>query len=188
MRRIGIDEVGRGPLAGPVVAAAVALPSAIQGLADSKILAKPRREALAARIVAGAWVGLGAASAREIDRLNIEKATHLAMRRALEALLARMPGTPGEIVVDGNRLPPLPWPARAEVKADATVPEVSAASIVAKVVRDRAMARLDPRHPAYGWARNAGYPTAEHLAGLRAAGITRHHRLSFGPVRRLAGL
>ena len=184
---IGIDEVGRGPLAGPVLAAAVALPTPIPGLADSKALTRARREALHAHVMAEARVALGAASAREIDALNIYYATHLAMRRAALRLVRRLGSPPTRVVVDGNRLPDLPWPAEALVKADALVPEVSAASIVAKVVRDRLMAILARRYPGYGWEANAGYPTKAHVAGLRLHGVTRHHRRSFAPVRAVLG-
>ena len=184
---IGIDEVGRGPLAGPVLAAAVALPTPISGLADSKALTRPRREALHDRVRAEARVALGAASACEIDALNIHYATHLAMRRAALRLVRRLGAPPTRVVVDGNRLPDLPWPAEALVKADALVPEVSAASIVAKVVRDRLMAILARRYPGYGWEANAGYPTRAHVEGLRLHGVTQHHRRSFTPVRAVLG-
>jgi ribonuclease HII len=179
----GVDEVGRGPLAGPVLAAAVVLLQPLAGLADSKTLTARQREMLAEALLRPrqALVGIGAASVGEIDRLNILEATMLAMQRAVEHL----PLTPDLALIDGNRAPALPCPARAVVGGDRTVLAIGAASIVAKVTRDRLMARLDRRHPGYGWSKNAGYPTAEHRAALRALGICRHHRLSFAPVRAL---
>jgi ribonuclease HII len=177
----GVDEVGRGPLAGPVLAAAVVLPAEpVEGLADSKALPPARREALARALRGrGALVAVGAASVAEIDRLNILGATHLAMRRAV----ARLPVRPDEVLVDGNRPPGLDLPTRCVVGGDATVPAISAASIVAKVLRDRLMARLAARYPGYGWERNAGYPSAEHREALARLGLTPHHRRSFGPCR-----
>jgi ribonuclease HII len=177
----GIDEVGRGPLAGPVLAAAVILLRPVPGLADSKTLSPARREALCPLIRAAAIVGLGAASAAEIDRLNILRATFLAMRRAV----ARLGATPARILVDGDRAPELGVETRCIVGGDASEPAISAASIVAKVARDRLMARLARRHPGYGWERNAGYGTAEHLAAMCRLGLTPHHRMSFAPARRL---
>lgn len=183
----GIDEAGRGPWAGPVVAAAVIfdvtrLPLELLSLIDdSKKLKKARRETLLPAIRACAWIGIGAASAAEIDRLNILQATYLAMRRAL----GRLPVQPSLALVDGNRLPPLPCPARAIIGGDGLSLSIAAASIVAKVTRDRAMERLDARYGAYGWASNAGYGTATHQAALRALGPTRHHRHSFRPIQML---
>ena len=177
----GIDEVGRGPLAGPVVAAAVMLFTPLAGLADSKTLSRTRREKLAEALFASdrVKIGLGAASVAEIDRLNILEATWLAMQRAFDRL-----GFMADLVlVDGNRLPALPCPAEAIVGGDRLVPEISAASIVAKVTRDRLMTRLDERHPGYGWARNAGYPTEEHRKALMQIGPCCHHRRSFTPVK-----
>ena len=179
----GLDEVGRGPLAGPVLAAAVVLLEPMIGLADSKTLSAKRREQLAFALTqpGRALIGLGAASAREIDALNILEATMLAMQRAL----ARLPITPDLALVDGNRTPALPCPAEAVVGGDRRVPAIAAASIVAKVTRDRVMTRLDDRHPGYGWSNNAGYPTAEHRDALRRLGPCRHHRRSFAPVKAL---
>ena len=178
----GVDEVGRGPLAGPVVTAAVILDPArpIDGLRDSKKLSEARREALAIEIRehALAWA-LGRAEVEEIDQLNILEATLLAMRRAVEAL----PMMPAKVLVDGNRLPRLACPAEAVVKGDQTVPAISAASILAKVARDTEMTEYDARFPGYGLAVHKGYPTADHLAALRRLGVTAIHRRSFGPVR-----
>ncbi len=186
----GVDEAGRGPLAGPVVAAAVVLsPDAVpEGLADSKTLAPRRRVELAARIRERAlgWA-LGQANPREIDRLNILEATLLAMRRALAGLAAA--GTvPALALVDGNRCPPgLPFPARPVIRGDASVAEVSAASILAKVYRDREMERLGRCWPQYGFAAHKGYPTPAHLERVRRFGPSPVHRLTFAPVRRCRG-
>lgn len=178
----GVDEAGRGPLAGPVVAAAVILDPArpINGLADSKKLTAARREKLAAEIRAKAvaWC-VAEASVEEIDRLNILQATLLAMQRAV----AGLPVKPGEVLIDGNRCPALGLPARAIVGGDATVAEISAASILAKTVRDAGLHELHARYPQYGFDRHKGYGTAVHLAALRAHGPTPHHRKSFAPVR-----
>jgi len=180
----GVDEVGRGPLAGPVVAAAVILDPAcpIAGLRDSKRLAPARREALAETIrrQALAW-SLGRAEVAEIDRLNILQATLLAMRRAVEAL----DPAPRAVLVDGNRCPDLPVPCQAVVKGDDRVEAIAAASILAKVARDAEMAELDARHPGYGLAAHKGYPTRDHLAALKRLGPSPVHRRSFAPVRRL---
>ncbi len=183
----GVDEAGRGPLAGPVVAAAVILDPArpIEGLDDSKKLTAARREQLACLIRARslAWA-VGAATAAEIDAVNILQATFLAMRRALAGL--RM--TPRQVLVDGNRLPQLDdllpgCPVLAIIRGDATVPAISAASILAKTHRDACMIELDRRHPAYGFALHKGYGTAVHLQMLRAQGPCAEHRRSFRPVR-----
>ena len=183
----GIDEAGRGPLAGPVFAAAVVLDIARvpQGIDDSKKLAAARRERIAEELRACAHVGLGQASVAEIDRLNILEATMLAMRRALDALSAAMGAAPAHVLVDGNRLPDLPCPARAVVGGDGKSLSIAAASIVAKVARDRLMAELAQAHPHYGWERNAGYGTAEHLRALTDHGPTPHHRITFAPVHNL---
>lgn len=178
----GVDEAGRGPLAGPVVAAAVILDELhpIRGLADSKALTARRREQLFDEIRAKALcVCIAEASVEEIDRLNILQATLLAMRRAVEGL--RLP--PQLVLVDGNRLPVLKVPAEAVVKGDATVPAISAASILAKVWRDRLCAALHAQWPDYGFDGHKGYPTPEHLDALRRHGACPAHRRSYAPVR-----
>jgi ribonuclease HII len=179
----GVDEAGRGPWAGPVVAAAVILRGAVPpGLDDSKKLSAKRRDALFEALMhSECVVAVGQASVAEIDALNILQANHLAMARAVEQLDIK----PDFVLVDGNRLPPWPWPARAIVGGDGLEPAISAASIVAKVTRDRIMAALDVLHPGYGWADNQGYGTARHRAGLALLGITPHHRRSFAPIRAL---
>ncbi len=179
----GVDEVGRGPLAGPVVAAAVILDPErpIAGLADSKKLTPRRREQLAEQIrsEALAW-SLGRAEVEEIDRINILQASLLAMRRAVEGLALQ----PQQALIDGNRCPDLPCPARAVVGGDATVPEISAASIIAKVARDLEMVEMELKYPGYGLAQHKGYPTKIHLEALQRLGVTAIHRRSFAPVRR----
>jgi len=177
----GVDEAGRGPLAGPVVAAAVILDDLhpIEGLADSKKLTAARRERLYDEIRAKALCcSIAEASVEEIDRLNILQATLLAMRRAVEGLRLK----PAKVLVDGNRLPVLDVLAEAVVKGDATVPAISAASILAKVHRDRWCAEYDRAFPQYGFATHKGYGTAAHLAALRAHGPCPQHRKSFAPV------
>lgn len=176
----GVDEAGRGPLAGPVVAAAVILDAKAvpDGLADSKKLSARRRELLFDLIMASAHVGIGEAQVEEIDGINILQATMLAMTRAVETLAQR----PVHILVDGNRLPRWHWNATSIVKGDDRSLSIAAASIIAKVHRDRIMCQLDDDHPGYGWSRNAGYGTADHLAALRRHGVTPHHRRSFAPV------
>lgn len=177
----GVDEAGRGPLAGPVVAAAVILDdlNPIKGLADSKILTALRREKLFDEIRAKALCcSIAEASVEEIERLNILQATLLAMRRAVEGLRLK----PKLVLVDGNRLPVLDMRAEAIVKGDATVPAISAASILAKVHRDRWCAELDQQYPQYGFAKHKGYGTAEHLAALAAHGACPQHRKTFRPV------
>ena len=179
----GVDEVGRGPLAGDVVAAAVILAeSPLKGVTDSKMLTPERREALAERIrdEAVSWA-LGRATVAEIDELNILQASLLAMRRAVEAL----PIQPSLVLVDGNRLPKWPYEARAIVKGDLSQPSIGAASILAKVQRDAEMQALHEHYPAYGFDRHKGYPTKAHLAALETVGVSPVHRRSFGPVRRL---
>lgn len=183
----GVDEAGRGPLAGPVVAAAVILDelNPIAGLADSKRLSARQREALFDEIRAKALCcSIALASVEEIDELNILHATMLAMRRAVEGLRLK----PSLVQVDGNRVPPLQVPAQAIVKGDAKVKAISAASILAKVHRDRLCDELHLAHPQYGFDGHKGYPTADHLAALREHGATPHHRRSFGPVKVVLGL
>lgn len=178
----GVDEAGRGPLAGPVVAAAVILDDLhpIKGLADSKLLSPARREKLFDEIRAKALcVSIAEASVEEIDRLNILHATMLAMKRAVEGLRL----LPQSVLVDGNRLPLLKVPAEAIVKGDAKVPAISAASIVAKVQRDRLCAELHAQWPGYGFDGHKGYPTPVHLEALRRLGACPAHRRSYAPVR-----
>ncbi|ASN86740.1 ribonuclease HII [Pectobacterium versatile] len=183
----GVDEVGRGPLVGAVVTAAVILDPTrpIVGLADSKQLSEKRRLSLYDEIKekALAW-SLGRAEPEEIDQLNILHATMLAMQRAVAGLAI----VPDFVLIDGNRCPALPMSAQAVVKGDSRVAEISAASIMAKVTRDREMVELDQRFPAYGFAQHKGYPTAFHLEKLAALGATEFHRRSFAPVKRVLGL
>jgi ribonuclease HII len=184
----GIDEVGRGPLAGPVVAAAVILdpenlPAELDGLDDSKVLSAEARLRYALVIRRVARIGIGAASVSEIDRLNILQATMLAMTRAVAALGI----LPDAALVDGNRAPKLACRVETLIGGDALSLSIAAASVVAKVIRDGAMASLARRYDRYGWERNAGYPTAEHRAALVLHGITPHHRRSFAPVRAVLG-
>lgn len=184
LRVAGVDEVGRGPFAGPVTAAAVVLdPARIPpGLADSKALTAKRRDLLAAALSEAAEVSIAHASVAEIDAMNILTASHLAMRRALEGL----PTPPDFALIDGNRLPGgLSCPAEAVVKGDAKSVSIAAASIVAKVARDAIMATLAQQHPGYGWERNAGYGTKEHKVALLNLGVTPHHRRSFAPIRNI---
>lgn len=187
----GLDEAGRGPLAGPVVAAAVILPAdfceidGLAGMTDSKTLSAKKREALAAEIRACALVGVAIAEPAEIDRLNILHASMAAMARAL----ANLPCAPCEALVDGNRLPQgLPCPARAIVGGDGTEPAISAASIIAKTVRDALMVEADARWPGYGFAGHKGYACPAHKSALQALGPTPIHRLSFAPVREARSL
>ncbi|MDX9766136.1 MAG: ribonuclease HII [Ectothiorhodospiraceae bacterium] len=179
----GVDEVGRGPLAGPVTAAAVILDPErpIEGLADSKLLSAARREVLYEVIRERALCfAIASCEVAEIDRLNILHASLEAMRRAVLALAV----DPVEVLVDGNRCPQLPYPSRAIVKGDRRVAAISAASILAKVQRDRWMSELDRHHPGYGFAIHKGYPTPEHLEALDRLGPCPQHRTSFAPVRR----
>ena len=180
-RVAGLDEVGRGPLAGPVVAAAVlVLPDSrlIRGVDDSKVLTERRCEKIAAVIRSRLPFALGAASVREIDRLNIRRASALAMQRALR----RLKGSPDAVIIDGLPLPELGCQHDALVDGDAKCFAVACASIIAKCVRDRLMRNLARRHPEYGWDTNAGYATEEHCIAITRAGITKHHRMSFSPV------
>ena len=180
----GIDEAGRGPLAGPVVAAAVilderALPDDLAcRIDDSKAVAREERAELFALLPLYALIGVGEASVEEIDALNILQATLLAMRRAVE----RLPVKPAVALVDGNRPPELPCAVRTVVAGDSLSLSIAAASIVAKVTRDRVMAELARAHPGYGWEHNAGYGTAEHHQGIVRLGVTAHHRRSFRPI------
>lgn len=187
---VGVDEVGRGPWAGPVVAAAAwldqeALPdSLIRRLDDSKKLSKTAREDISAQLHdlakdGKAILALGQAEVEEIDSLNILRASLLAMTRAT----AQLSFVPDGALVDGNKLPDLPCPGRSVIKGDGRSLSIAAASIVAKVSRDRQMAELAQRHPGYGWERNQGYGTAEHRAGIAQLGITAAHRRSFRPIR-----
>ncbi|WP_439651438.1 ribonuclease HII [Pacificimonas pallii] len=177
----GVDEAGRGPLAGPVVAAAVILnPDAIPpGLADSKMLTAGKRESLFDKLMETAEVGIGEASVAEIDDINILWATMLAMERAVTAL----PRVPAMVLIDGNRTPRWNRPSRTLVKGDARCLSIAAASIIAKVTRDRQMQILAAAHPLYGWCSNQGYGTPQHKAALARHGATEHHRRSFAPVR-----
>jgi len=180
----GVDEAGRGPLAGPVVAAAVVLSASypIDGLADSKTLSALQRETLAVQIRAHstAWA-LGMASVEEIDRLNILQATLLAMQRAVQGLAM----TPDLVLVDGNHAPRLSCPVRTVVRGDSLIKSISAASILAKVARDAILQDLDDEYPGYGFAVHKGYPTAAHRRALESLGPSPVHRRSFAPVRRL---
>ena len=178
----GVDEVGRGPLAGPVVAAAVILNRGRipKGLNDSKQLNEEDREALYPRIMeAAVAVGVGEASVGEIDLINIRQATHMAMARAVRALSVAAEFA----LVDGNDPPPLPCRCDTLIGGDARSVSIAAASIIAKVTRDRMMVALHDAHPGYNWRSNKGYGTPEHYAGLKAHGVTPHHRRSFAPIR-----
>lgn len=180
----GVDEVGRGPLAGPVSAAAVILDVTRipEGLNDSKQLSAKRRAELAVQIMESADWCVAHASVEEVDRLNILQASHLAMCRAVQGLRQR----PCLALVDGNRLPrDLPLPGQAVIKGDARSLSIAAASIIAKLLRDRIMVDLAQQHPGYGWEVNAGYPTKQHRQALLDLGVTPHHRRSFGPVHKI---
>lgn len=188
-RVAGVDEVGRGPLAGPVLAAAVVFPRGVPAalavlIDDSKALSPARRARAAAALSASPAVeiAVGAASVAEIARFNILGASLLAMRRAVR----RLPVAPDFALIDGNRAPALSCPLACVVGGDGRSLSIAAASIIAKVLRDRLMARLAARHPGYGFERNAGYPTAGHRAALALIGACRHHRIGFGPLRRVA--
>lgn len=183
-RVAGVDEVGRGPLAGPVLAAAVILPFPCpEGLAvlldDSKRLSAAQRHCAATALAAsGAQIGIGAASVGEIFRLNILRAALLAMKRAV----ARLPHRPDHLLIDGNQIPPVEIPCTALIGGDGISLSIAAASIIAKITRDRLMTRLDARYPGFAWHRNAGYGTETHRAAIMALGRTVHHRTGFGPL------
>lgn len=184
---VGVDEAGRGPLAGPVVAAAVVFPRGaplIGGVRDSKTLSESRRDSLALAVRGAALaVGIGGASVREIDTLNIRVATALAMRRAILRATRRLPASlPPRVLLDGLPMPEVGLPHAALVDGDADCHSIAAAGILAKTVRDRLMRLLAGRHPGYGWDRNRGYGSPDHLAALAALGPTPHHRRSFRPV------
>ena len=184
----GVDEAGRGPLVGAVVAGAVVLDpnNPIEGLKDSKKLTPAKREFLYEQIMekAKAW-GVGEASPTEIDEVNILQATMLAMRRAIEDLTTRFGNWPDKALIDGNRCPELPIAAEAIVKGDSKEPAISAASIIAKVTRDRQMQLLHERYPEYGFSQHMGYPTEAHFAALKQYGACDQHRRSFSPVRKV---
>jgi len=182
----GVDEAGRGPLAGPVVAAAVILdPERIpDGIDDSKVLDPETREVLYRRIRATAIIGVGVADVAMIDRINILHATMWAMAQAI----SQLPQTPKLAVIDGNRAPKLNCQSRTVVKGDARCLSIAAASIIAKVTRDRMMVKLGGQHPEYGFERHKGYGTAEHHAAIKRLGVTVHHRRSFRAVQLALGL
>ncbi|TCS67638.1 RNase HII [Primorskyibacter sedentarius] len=180
----GVDEVGRGPLAGPVTAAAVILDASRipDGLNDSKKLTAKRREALSVELEAVAHISVAHASVEEIDSLNILRASHLAMERAVEGL----PVTPDYLLIDGNLIPRgLSIPSEAVVRGDARSVSIAAASIVAKLCRDRIMWDLAQHYPGYGWETNMGYPSKSHRLALENLGVTPHHRRSFKPVHNI---
>lgn len=184
----GVDEVGRGPLAGPVVAAAVYIPLEKRGhpvwssVRDSKALSAARRDVLFNIIQEQSVFGIGMASVDEIDQINILQATFVAMRRAIETCAIE----PGHILIDGNRLPKnWSWSCSSVIKGDAHSISIAAASIIAKVTRDRLMEKIGADYPAYGWADNAGYGTPAHIGALETMGVTPHHRKSFEPIKSL---
>lgn len=177
---VGVDEVGRGPLAGPVVAAAVILKQPIEGLTDSKKLTEKKREKLAVEIEDSALCyAIARVSHQEIDKINIFQATLLAMKRAIEALSV----TPEFGAIDGTHVPDVSFPCQAIIKGDLKIPAISAASIIAKVSRDKEMVALDDVYPGYGFAKHKGYPTKQHLTALDKIGICLIHRRSYAPVR-----
>jgi ribonuclease HII len=180
----GVDEVGRGPLAGPVVAAAVILKgqsSSFSALKDSKRLTAKQRELWYTQLIATSIWAIGRASVAEIDQLNILQASLLAMQRAIQGLSE----VPDHVLVDGNHLPQLTMPAQAIIGGDAKILCIAAASIVAKVTRDREMVALDKHYPGYGLAQHKGYPTAQHLAAIKHLGVQKIHRQSFAPVKKI---
>ena len=185
----GIDEAGRGPLVGPVVAACVYIPPSVAdlsfwfGVTDSKKLSAKKRDILFAQIIEHCPHGIAEASAKEVDDLNIHHATLLAMKRAYEAL-----GDPGDhhVLVDGKFVPDIQCSAEAVVKGDSKHVQIAAASILAKVTRDRLLAKMHEEYPHYNWIKNSGYGTKEHLDGIAAHGISPYHRLSFSPCKKYA--
>jgi len=185
----GVDEAGRGPLAGPVVAAAVILnPKNIpQGLNDSKVLSRETREILIKDIFATSQAGIGIAEPEEIDRANILGATMIAMQRAVDALINSLGEIPACALIDGNKAPPLPCPAQTLIKGDSRCLSIAAASIVAKVTRDRLMAEADRRYPGYDFARHKGYGTEVHRAKIQELGPCPIHRRSFNPIKMMVG-
>jgi len=188
---VGVDEVGRGPWAGPVFACAAWLferdapEEFLGGLGDSKALSKKRREQMAPGIGVHALVEMGVSTVEEIDRMNVLEASRLAMRRAVAALAERIGAPPGLALVDGNRAAGLDCPEETVVKGDGRSLSIAAASIYAKVLRDRHMSELAAQYPGYGWERNAGYGVKEHRDGLHRLGVTIHHRRTFTPVAKL---
>ena len=176
----GVDEVGRGALCGPVVAAAVILDkhNYPDGINDSKLLSRSKREGLHTELLRSASIGLGSAQVGEVEQLNVLNAALLAMERAVSNLCLM----PEMALVDGNRIPKLVCPAQSVVGGDSKSISIAAASIVAKVTRDKLMAKLASQHPGYGWETNSGYGTPQHIEAIRTAGITRHHRRGFRPV------
>lgn len=189
----GLDEAGRGPLAGPVLAACVYVPAEMRreyfwaGVNDSKKLSAKKRNELYDLIIAHCHYGIAESSVEEIDRINILQASLLAMSRAMETMMTRFGTKPETALVDGNQKPRLPCSVQTVVKGDSISLSIAAASILAKVTRDRMMNDLCTQYPMYGWSRNAGYGTAQHLAALNDHGITEHHRRSFAPVRARSG-
>ncbi len=183
-RVFGVDEAGRGPWAGPVTAAAILLPADFDlPVDDSKKLTAKKRDALFDALTALPH-GIGTASVEEIDSINILQATFLAMRRAVDGLAANI-GAPAHVLVDGNKLPHWPYAAEAVIGGDAASPSIAAASILAKVSRDREMAALDAQYPGYGWASNKGYGAKAHQQGLETLGVTPHHRRSYAPIAKI---
>ena len=185
---VGVDEVGRGPLAGPVTAAAVFFDrqkitsDLLTKIDDSKKIAQKKRATISKQIESIAIIGIGWASSGEIDQLNILEATMLAMQRAISSLRKQIISDPDYILIDGNKVPRLDFPSKAIVRGDEKSLSIAAASIVAKNKRDAFMTSLSKLYPGYGWEKNAGYGTGEHLAAIEREGITVHHRRSFKPI------